>query len=75
MRKNVFDLLSTCLLILFLLTGCLKNDWEERQKEEADILEKHIENLRSQGLNIETIEVSDYDMYYLLLGSDPNPGL
>lgn len=74
MKKNVFDLVWTCLLILSLLTGCLNNDWEERQKEEADKLEKYIENLRDQGLDIETMEVLDYDMYYLLIGSDPQTG-
>ncbi len=72
MRKKAFDLIWTCLLTLFLLSGCLKSDWEDRQKEEADNLAKHIENLRSQGLNIETREVFDYDMYILFLGSDPN---
>lgn len=74
MIERVVKLMWPGLLMLFFLTGCLKNDWEERQEEEADILEKHIENLRSQGLNIETREVSGYDMYYLLLGSDPDQG-
>lgn len=62
------------LLILSLLSGCLKSDWEKRQNEEADRLANHIELLRNQGLDIETREVLDYDMYVLLLGSDPNPG-
>jgi FKBP-type peptidyl-prolyl cis-trans isomerase len=75
MIARVFKLIWPGLLMLFLLTGCLKNDWEEREKEEADKLEKYIENLRSQGLNIETREVSGYNMYYLLLGSDPEQGL
>ncbi len=74
MIARVFKLVGPGMLILFLLNGCLNNDWEERQKEEADILEKHIENLRSQGLNIETLEVSGYNMYYLLNGSDPAQG-
>jgi hypothetical protein len=75
MRKNVFELVLAGLFVLTLLTGCLKNDWEERQKEEAEKLAKHIETLRNQGLDIETREVMDEDMYILLLGSDPNPGL
>ena len=70
----MFDLLLSGLLILSLLSGCLKSDWEKRQKEEADRLANHIEFLRNQGLDIETREVLDYDMYVLLLGSDPNPG-
>ena len=74
MRRNVFDLMLSGLLILSLLSGCLKSDWEKRQNEEADRLANHIELLRNQGLDIETREVLDYDMYVLLLGSDPNPG-
>ena len=70
----MFELILSGLFILFLLTGCLKNDWEERQKEEADALAKHIETLRNQGLDIETREVMNYDMYVMFLGSDPNPG-
>ena len=74
MRKKVFDLMLSGLVIISLLSGCLKNDWEERQKEEADKLAKHIELLRNQGLDIESREVKDYDMYVLMLGSDPNSG-
>jgi hypothetical protein len=74
MRKNVFDLTLSVLLLLSLLTSCLKSDWEERQNEEADRLAKNIETLRNQGLDIKTSEVMGYDMYYLFLGSDPNTG-
>lgn len=71
----MFDLMLSGLVIISLLSGCLKNDWEERQKEEADKLAKHIDLLRNKGLDIENREVMDYDMYILRLGSDPNPGL
>ena len=62
------------LLVIPLVNGCLKNDYNDKLNEEADKLAKHIETLRNQGADIQTIDLSGDKMYYQLLGSGQTMG-
>ena len=74
--KNLVLTTFVFFIALTIFSACsLSNDWEEKEKEEISTLEKHIDNLRSQGAVIEDKDISSYTLYYEDLGDFATPGI
>ncbi len=61
-----FALLS---VLLTIFSGCIKDDWKEKEKEEKDRIESYIADLQSTGHDVQEIELEEYNesFYYILL--------